>query len=301
MNRIISTVFLVLILALIGSSMLFVVDQRQYAIVFALGEVKEVVNQPGLHFKLPPPFQNIQYFDKRILTIDTPDSDRFITSEKTNLVVDSFVKWRISDPKQYYVSVQGREADAVYRIQQSLKDALNNEISKRTVHDMVSGEREKVMLDIRNKVNNDASKIGVEVVDVRLKRVEFSDEIRDSVFKRMESERKRVANELRSTGFADSEKIRADADRQREVILAEAYRDAQRIKGDGDAKASAIYAGAFGQNPEFYSFYRSLEAYRQSFRNKGDVLVVDPNSDFFKYLRNSNAGGGAATAPRPKK
>jgi len=164
------------------------------------------------------------------------------------------------------------------------------------VHDMVSGEREKVMLDIRNKVNNDASKIGVEVVDVRLKRVEFSDEIRDSVFKRMESERKRVANELRSTGFADSEKIRADADRQREVILAEAYRDAQRIKGDGDAKASAIYAGAFGQNPEFYAFYRSLEAYRQSFRSKGDVLVVDPNSEFFKYLRNSNAGG-----PAPKK
>jgi len=298
MNRALSTVFLVLILAIIASSMLFVVDQRQYAIVFALGEVKEVIKEPGLHVKLPPPFQNIQYFDKRILTIDTPESDRFITSEKTNLVVDSFVKWQIADPKQYYVSVGGREADAVYRIQQSLKDALNNEISKRTVHDMVSGEREKVMLDIRNKVNEDAGKIGVAIVDVRLKRVEFSDEIRDSVFRRMESERKRVANELRSTGFADSEKIRADADRQREVILAEAYRDAQRVRGDGDAKASATYAAAFGQNTEFYNFYRSMEAYRQSFRNKGDVLVIEPSSDFFKYLR--NPGGGPAPAA-PKK
>jgi len=300
MNRIISVVFIVLIAAIIASSMLFVVDQRQFAIVFALGEVKQVISEPGLHVKLPPPFQNIQYFDKRILTIDTPDSDRFITSEKTNLVVDSFVKWRISDPKQYYVSVGGREADAVYRIQQSLKDALNNEVSKRTVHDMVSGEREKVMLDIRNKVNFDAGKIGVTIVDVRLKRVEFADEIRDSVFKRMESERKRVANELRSTGFADSEKIRADADRQREVLLAEAYRDAQRVRGDGDAKASAIYAEAFSQNPEFYSFYRSMDAYRQSFRNKSDVLVVEPNSEFFKYLRNPGSGGGAAPA-KPKK
>ena len=290
MNRVVSAVFIVLILGLIASSMLFVVDQRQYAIVFALGEVKEVKSEPGLHFKLPPPFQNIQNYEKRIMTIDTPDSDRFITSEKKNLVVDSFVKWRINDPKLYYVSVQGREADAVYRIQQSLKDALNNEIGKRTVNEMVSGVRDKVMQDIRDKVNFDAGKIGVQVVDVRLKRVEFSDEIKDSVFKRMESERKRVANELRSTGFADSEKIRADADRQREVILAEAYRDAQRVKGDGDAKASALYAAAFGQNPEFFNFYRSLEAYRNSFRNKGDVMVIDPNSEFFKYLKNSGAG-----------
>ena len=298
MSRLITAVFVLLLAAIIGSSMLFIVDQRQYAIVFALGEVKEVISTPGLHVKLPPPFQNIQYFDKRILTIDTPDSDRFITSEKTNLVVDSFIKWRISDPKKFYVSVGGREADAVYRIQQSLKDALNNEVSKRTVHDMVSGEREKVMQDIRNKLNSDAEKIGASIVDVRLKRVEFSDEIRDSVFKRMESERKRVANELRSTGSADSEKIRADADRQREVILAEAYRDAQRVKGDGDAKASATYAAAFSQNPEFYNFYRSMEAYRQSFRNKGDILVVDPSSDFFRYLRNSGSGGGAQKAKK---
>ena len=294
MNRVVSTVFIVLILGMIASSMLFVVDQRQYAIVFALGEVKEVKSEPGLHFKLPPPFQNIQYYEKRIMTIDTPDSDRFITSEKKNLVVDSFVKWRINDPKLYYVSVQGREADAVYRIQQSLKDALNNEIGKRTVNEMVSGVRDKVMQDIRDKVNFDAGKIGVQVVDVRLKRVEFSDEIKDSVFKRMESERKRVANELRSTGFADSEKIRADADRQREVILAEAYRDAQRVKGDGDAKASALYAAAFGQNPEFFNFYRSLEAYRNSFRNKGDVMVIEPNSEFFRYLK--SPGGAPATS-----
>ena len=290
MPRVVSAIFGLLLLAMFASSTLYVVDQRQYAIVFALGEVKEVVNQPGLHFKLPPPFQNVTFYEKRIMTIDTPDSDRFITSEKKNLVVDSFVKWRISDPKLYYVSVQGRETDAVYRIQQSLKDALNTEIGKRTVNDMVSGARDKVMQDISNKVNTDAGKIGVEVVDVRLKRVEFSDEIKDSVFKRMESERKRVANELRSTGFADSEKIRADADRQREVILAEAIKGAQTVKGEGDAKAAAIYAAAFGQNPEFYNFYRSLEAYRNSFRNKGDVLVVEPNSEFFKYLKNPSGG-----------
>ena len=294
MNRAISAVFVALLLGMLASSMLYVVDQRQWAIVFALGEVKEVVQEPGLHFKLPPPFQNVQYFERRTMTIDTPDSDRFITAEKTNLVVDSFVKWRIADPKLYYVSVQGRESDAVYRIQQSLKDALNNEIGKRTVNEMVSGVRDKVMQDISSKVNTDAGKIGVQVIDVRLKRVEFSDEIRDSVFKRMESERKRVANELRSTGFADSEKIRADADRQREIILAEAYKNAQRVKGDGDAKASALYAAAFGQNPEFYAFYRSLEAYRNSFRSKSDLMVVDPNSEFFKYLKSS--GGGAAGA-----
>ena len=292
MNKIISAVFLALFAGMLASSMLFVVDQRQYAIIFALGEVKEVVTEPGLKFKLPPPLQNVAYYDKRILTIDTPDSDRFITSEKKNLVVDSFIKWRVSDPKLYYVSVQGRESDAVYRIQQSLKDALNNEIGKRTVNDMVSGVRDRVMQDIRIKVNEDTKKIGVEIVDVRLKRVEFSDEIKDSVFKRMESERKRVANELRSTGSADGEKIRADADRQRSVIIAEAYRDAQRIQGEGDAKASAIYAQAFGQNPEFYNFYRSLEAYRNSFRSKSDILVVEPNSEFFKYLKNPN--GAAA-------
>ena len=300
MNRVISALFLAMLAGMLASSMLFVVDQRQYAIIFALGEVKEVVSEPGLKFKLPPPFQNVAYYEKRILTIDTPDSDRFITSEKKNLVVDSFVKWRIIDPKLYYVSVQGRESVAVDRLQQSLKDALNNEIGKRTVNDMVSGVREKVMQDIRTKVNEDAGKIGVEIVDVRLKRVEFSDEIKDSVFKRMESERKRVANELRSTGAADGEKIRADADRQRQVIIAEAYRDAQRIQGEGDAKASAIYAQAFGQNPEFYNFYRSLEAYRNSFRNKGDVLVVEPTSEFFKYLRGSGMGGSGAPAPKKK-
>ncbi len=294
MNRLVSAIFFAIFVAMLASSMLFVVDQRQYAIIFALGEVKEVITEPGLKFKLPPPLQNVAYYDKRILTIDTPDSDRFITSEKKNLVVDSFIKWRISDPKLYYVSVQGREADAVYRIQQSLKDALNNEIGKRTVNDMVSGVRERVMQDIRTKVNEDTKKIGVEIVDVRLKRVEFSDEIKDSVFKRMESERKRVANELRSTGAADGEKIRADADRQRSVIIAEAYRDAQRIQGEGDGKASAIYAQAFGQNPEFYNFYRSLEAYRNSFRSKSDILVVEPNSEFFKYLKNPNG----STAPK---
>ena len=288
------------VLALLGS-MIFVVDQRQYAVVFALGEIKSVIEEPGLHWKLPPPFQNVQYFDKRILTLDTPEVDRFITSEKLNVQVDTFVKWRIVDPRRFYVSVGGSELVAGDRISRSLRDALNNEIAKRTVAEMISGKRDEVMENVGNKVNNDAKQIGVQIVDVRLKRIEFAPEVSERVFDRMQSERKRVANERRATGTAESEKIRADADRQREVVLAEAYRDAQRMKGDGDAQASAVYNEAFGQNPEFASFYRSLDAYRASFRNRSDVMVVDPSSDFFKHMRAGGAGnaggsGGAARA-----
>ena len=275
-----------LVALIVLSQSVFTVDQRQNALVFQLGEIVSVKTAPGLYFKLPV-VQNVRYFDTRIQTLDARDPERFITSEKKNVLVDSFVKWKIIDVKQYYVSVAGDEARAQIRLSQTVNDGLRAEFGKRTVHDVVSGQRDEIMDILRQRADQDARKIGVQVMDVRLKRVDLPEEVRESVYKRMEAERKRVANELRSTGFAEAEKIRADADRQKEVILAEAYRDAQRIKGDGDAKSSATYAAAFGQNPEFYAFYRSLEAYRGTLKSKGDVLILDPNSEFFKYFKNS--------------
>ena len=274
----------------LASSALFIVDQRQQAIVFQLGEVVDVKTSPGLYFKIPL-VQNVRYFESRIMTMDTVEPERFITSEKKNVLVDLFVKWRIVDVKQYYISVRGDEMLAQTRLAQTVNSSMRDEFGNRTVHDVVSGERDKIMEIMRQKADADARKIGVEVVDVRLKRVDLPQEVSESVYRRMEAERKRVANELRSTGAAESEKIRADADRQREVILAEAYRKAQEVKGEGDAKASSIYAGAFQQNPEFYSFYRSLEAYKQTFKNKGDMMVLEPGSEFFKYLKNPGRGG----------
>ena len=281
--------FVLGLLAVVAMSM-FTVDQRKFAIVFQLGEIKEVIAEPGLNFKWPL-IQNVRYFDKRILTYDAPEPERYITSEKKPVLVDAFVKWRIIDAEQFYKSVQGDHSLAATRLSQTVNGGLRDEFSKRTVHEVVSGEREKIMEAVRKKADADARAIGVQIVDVRLKRVDLPQEVSESVYRRMETERKRVANELRSKGGADAEKIKADADRQREIIVAEAYRDAQRIKGEGDAKATAIYGQAFGQNPEFYAFYRSLEAYRQSFRNKSDVMVVDPSSDFFKYLKGAGKGG----------
>ncbi len=285
MNRLVTIFVAGFIALMLLSSTVFVVDQRRFAIVFALGEVREVISEPGLHFKLPPPFQNIIYLDKRILTLDTPDADRFITAEKKNILVDAFVKWRIVEPRLYYVSFNGDERAATNRMSQIIKAALNDEITKRTVREVISGERGAVMQAVQNKVVAEAKQIGIGIVDVRLKRVDYIEQINASVYDRMRAERVRVANELRSTGSAESEKIRADADRQRTVILAEAFREAEKIKGEGDAKASAIYAESFGKNPEFYKFYRSLEAYRASFKAHGDVMVIDSNSEFFKYFR----------------
>lgn len=275
-----------------AGSMLFTVDQRQYALVFQLGEIKEVIKEPGLSFKWPM-IQNVRFFDRRILTLDSVEPERFLTAEKKPVLVDSFVKWRIADVRQYYISVGGDELLARTRLSQTVNSGLREEFGRRTVHDVVSGSRDKIMLDVQKKADADARAIGVEIVDVRLKRVDLPPEVSESVYRRMETERKRVANELRSTGAAEGEKIRADADRQREVIVAEAYRDAQKVKGEGDARAASIYGKAFGENPEFYAFYRSLEAYRQSFGNKNDLLVVDPSADFFKYLKNSGRGGGS--------
>jgi len=279
----------VALLVLFSLSM-FVVDQRQTAIVFQLGEVVGEKTEPGLYFKIPL-VQNVRYFESRILTMDSVEPERFITAEKKNVMVDSFVKWRIADVKQYYISVGGDEDRARTRLMQTVNASMREEFGKRTIHEVVSGEREKIMQILREKADSDARKIGVQVLDVRLKRVDFPTEISDSVYRRMDAERKRVANELRATGNAESEKIRADADRQREVTLADAYRDAQKIKGEGDARATSIYASAFGRNSEFYSFYRSLEAYKQSFKNKGDVMVIDPSSAFFKYLKSSGKSG----------
>jgi membrane protease subunit HflC len=280
-----------LIVLVVLSGSVFTVDQRQDALLFQLGEVVSVKTKPGLYFKLPM-VQNVRYFDKRILTLDAAEPERFITSEKKNVLVNSFIKWRVIDPRQYYVSVGGEETRAQIRLAQTVNDGLRAEFGKRTIHDVVSGQRDEIMNLIRTKADQDARKIGVQVVDVRIKRVDLPESVSENVYRRMEAERKQVANELRSTGAAEAEKIKADADKQKQVIVAEAYRDAQRVKGEGDAKASAIYAAAYGKHAEFYAFYRSMEAYRDSFKSKSDVMVLDPSADFFKYMKNPRAAGG---------
>ncbi|MFT3856833.1 MAG: protease modulator HflC [Aquabacterium sp.] len=296
MNRIGSILVGALLAIIIAASTLFVVDQREFAVVYALGEIKEVIAEPGLKVKLPAPLQNVVRLDRRIQTLDSPESRPIFTAEKKSLVIDWLVKWRIVEPKQFIRNNGVDLRNAENRLAPIVQAALNEEVTKRTVGAMLSSEREKVMQGVIRRLADDAKSFGIEVVDVRIKRVDFSANITESVYRRMESERKRVANELRSTGGAEGEKIRADADRQREIIVAEAYRDAQKLKGEGDAKASAIYADAFGKDAQFAQFYRSLEAYRSSFRNKSDVMVLDPSSDFFRAMR----GAGGAAAPAKK-
>lgn len=274
----------------IASLSLFTVDQRQFALVFQFGEVVKVISQPGIQFKIPL-LQNVRYFDRRVQTIDAETPELFNTREKKNVLVDSFVKWRVVDVSQFYKSV-GSETAAVARLKQTINDGLRAEFGQKTVADVISGQRDQVMETVRKRADADARKIGVEILDVRLKRVDFPDKISSSVYDRMQSERRTVASQLRSEGAADAERIRAEADKQRDVILAEAYRKAQELKGVGDAKAAAIYGAAYGKNPEFYTFWRSMQAYRESFKDKGDVLVLDPSSDFFKYLKNPQAGQG---------
>lgn len=284
--------FLILALAalVVASFTLFTVDQRQHAIVLQLGEIVSVKTAPGLKAKIPF-IQNVILVDRRVRTLDTPDSDLIITAEKINMLVDSFVKWRVADAKQYYVSVRADEKGAEARLLQLVRDGLRAEFNKRSVDDVVSGQRDQVMESLRRNIDREARAIGVEVVDVRLKRVDYSEKVADSVYEQMRQERVRVANERRSTGAADKEKIQADADKQHDILVSEAYREAQKTKGEGDAKAAAIYAGAYSANPEFYAFYRSLDAYKESFKNKQDMLVLDPNSEFFKYFKNPSRGG----------
>lgn len=285
------------------ASTLFVVDQRQFGVLYSFGQIKEVITEPGLRFKLPQPFQNVVFLDRRVLTLDSPETGSIQTAEKKNLVVDWLVKWRIADPKQFIRNNSGGSniSTAEQRLTSVVQDALNSEVTKRTVKDVLSTDRDKIMLGVQQRLVDDAKTFGIEIVDVRIKRVDFPASVADSVYQRMKSERQQVANELRSTGGAEGEKIRADADRQRDVLVAEAYRDAQKVKGEGDAKASAIYAESFGRDPQFAQFYRSLDAYKASFSKKSDVLVLDPNSsEFFKTMRNGGGSGGGSVGAAPK-
>ena len=285
---------LVVALILVASQAIYTVSQTQYAIKFQLGEIVDVNKDAGLYFKVPL-VQNVRYFDRRNLMLENSDVDRVVTSEKTPLEVDFVVLWRITDVRTYYVAVQGNEDLARARLSQTVRSNLAEEFNKSTMHEAISAGRERIMTETRQKADLDARNIGVEIVDVRLRRLALPTDVTGPVYARMESERRRVANELRSTGAAESEKIRADADRQRQVILADAYRQAQKIKGEGDAKASAIYASAYGQNPEFFAFDRSLEAYKSTFRGRNDLMVLEPTSEFFQYFNKSGAG---RTQPR---
>ncbi len=302
MNRIGFIVSSLLVALALISSTVFVVDQRQFGVVYALGQIKDVITEPGLNFKLPPPFQNVSYIDKRLLTLDSVDTEPMLTAEKQRVVIDWFVRWRITDPSQYIRNVGLDENAGASQLNRVVRNAFQEEINKRTVKELLSLKREALMADVKRevleKVRGDKP-WGVDVVDVRITRADYVDAITESVYRRMEAERKRVANELRSTGAAEGEKIRADADRQREVTVANAYRDAQKIKGEGDAEAARIYADAFGRDPQFAQFYRSLDAYKASFSKKSDVVVVDPSSEFFKTFR-GNTGGAAQAAPARK-
>jgi membrane protease subunit HflC len=298
MSRLLAVVVALVVAGLLARMMLFQVDQRESAVVFSLGEIRRVIREPGLYVKWPPPIQNVRYFDKRTLTLDSADIDRFITAEKQNIQIDSYVKWRIVDPRLYFISVGGNDLIAQDRIARQIRSVLNNQIALLTVDDVISGKRDELVVTARKAIADELIKIGVEIIDVRLKRVDFAPEVAERVYDRMQSERKRVANDLRANGSAESERIRADADRQRETIVAEAYKDSQSLRGAGDARASRAYADAFGKNPDFASFYRSLEAYRASFQGPGDVMVVEPSSEFFRFFRDpgSPAGGTGSTA-----
>jgi membrane protease subunit HflC len=303
MNRIGFIISSLLVLLALLSSMLFVVDQRQFGVVYALGQVKEVISEPGLKFKLPPPLQNVSYIDKRLLTLDSVDTEPMLTAEKQRVVIDWYVRWRITDPLQYIRNVGLDEAAGATQLNRVVRNAFQEEVNRVTVRELLSSKREQLMADVKREllqVVKGAKPWGVDVIDVRITRADYVDAITESVYRRMEAERKRVANELRSTGAAEGEKIRADADRQREVTVANAYRDAQKAKGEGDAQAASVYGEAFGRDPQFAQFYRSLEAYKASFNKKGDVLVVDPaGTEFFRAFRSGGAGGAAAAAPAP--
>lgn len=298
MNRIGFIVGGILLALVIASSTLFIVDQRQVAVIYEFGQIKEVVTEPGLKFKMPPPFNNVGFLDRRIQTLDSPESRPIFTAEKRSLVIDWLVKWRVTDARQFIRNNGVDIANLEVRLAPIVHAAFNEEVTKRTVAGVLSTERDGVMQGVRTRLTDDAKSFGIEILDVRIKRVDFVASITDSIYNRMRSERQEVANRLRATGAAEGETIRADADRQREVIIANAYRDAQKIKGEGDAKAASIYAEAFNQNPEFYAFYRSLEAYRNSFKSKSDIIVVEPNSDFFKYMKSVGRNGGGDKAAK---
>lgn len=302
MNRVGFIASSMLVLLALASSMLFVVDQRQFGVLYALGQIKEVITEPGLNFKLPPPFQNVSYIDKRLLTLDSTDAEPMLTAEKQRVVIDWYVRWRVSEPSEYIRNVGLDENAGTLQLNRVVRNAFQEEINKRTVKDLLSLKREALMADVKSEVLDavrGAKPWGIDVVDVRITRVDYVEAITESVYRRMEAERKRVANELRSTGAAEGEKIRADADRQREIAVANAYRDAQKVKGEGDAEAASVYAEAFGRDPQFAQFYRSLDAYKASFNKKSDVMIVDPaSSEFFKSLRGNTSAVLIPQTPR---
>jgi len=302
MNRLGFIIASIILLLVFANATLFVVDQRQFGVVYALGQIKEVITEPGLNFKLPPPLQNVSYIDKRLLTLDSTDNEPMLTAEKQRVVIDWYVRWRVSEPTEYIRNVGTNELAGANQLSRVVRNAFQEEINKRTVKELLSIKREALMDDVKREVLDQvrgAKPWGVDVIDVRITRVDYVDAITESVYRRMEAERKRVANELRSTGAAEGEKIRADADRQREVTVANAYRDAQKIKGEGDAEASRLYAESFGRDAQFAQFYRSLEAYKSSFAKKSDVMVLDPSgSEFFKVMRGGVPAGSAASTKK---
>lgn len=292
MNRF-ATLSLILLAVVVwlGSMSIFVVDERELAVKFRLGEFEDVTYEPGLHFKIP--FINtVRRFDRRVLTLDA-EPERYLTYEKKNVIVDAFIKWRIADVQRFYKSTGGDERAAQMRLAQLIKDALRAEFGKRTIQEAISGERAEIMNVLAGQVADEVKQFGAKIIDVRIKRIELPPEVSDSVYQRMRAERARVAADLRSRGAEAAERIRADADRQRTVILAEAYRDAERIRGGGDAKAAEIYAKAFSRDENFYDLYRSLRAYKNVFGTEKDVLVLDPNSEFFRFFKDANGSGNS--------
>ena len=301
MNRVGLIASSLLVILALASSMLFIVDQRQFGVVFALGQIKEVLTEPGLHFKYPPPFQNVSYIDKRLLTLESVEAEPMLTAEKQRVVIDWYVRWRITQPTDYIRNVGLDEKAGANQLNRVVRNAFQEEINKRTVKDLLSAKREALMADVKREVLQavqGTKPYGIDIIDVRITRVDYVEAITDSVYKRMVAERQRVANELRSTGAAEGEKIRADADRQREVTVANAYREAQKIKGEGDAEAAKTYAESFGRDAQFAQFYRSLDAYKAAFNKKSDVMVLDPSSEFFKTMRGTGAGSAAAPAKK---
>jgi len=271
---------------LVGFSMLFVVDERQLAIKFRLGEIVDSEYSPGLHVKAPWPIMNVRKFDKRVLTLDTRP-ERFLTGEKKNVSVDFFVKWRIQNPATYYTSFMGDERQAGLRLLQIIKNGLQLEFDKRTIKQVVSDDRSEMMDNLTLTSNNEVTQFGIEIIDVRIKQIELPEDVRNSVFQRMRAERERIAKEHRAQGQEAAKGIQAVAERERTVILAEATRDAEATRGEGDALATEIYASAYGRDQEFYEFYRSMNAYRAALSNSSDVLVLEPDTEFFKYFGNS--------------
>ncbi|WP_372523273.1 protease modulator HflC [Sulfuricaulis sp.] len=282
-SKLFAVLGIVLLVAITVRSTFYMVDEREKVIVVRFGQVLRYDDAPGIHFKSPF-LDDARYFDSRILTLDA-EPQPFLTKEKKYVVVDSFVKWRIEDALKYYLTVGGQELDARRRLEQVVNSGLRDEFGKRTVHDVVSTDRHKIMDILTTNTDREARKFGIVVTDVRIQRVDLPDEVSMSVYQRMKAERSRIANELRAQGAEAAEKIRANSERQREVLLAEAYGKAERVRGEGDAKATALYAGAYGRAPEFFSLYRSLNAYKESFRKKDDIMIVDPSSDFFKYMK----------------